>query len=270
MTKLLKKLSIKRKQKVLLLSLFCSVGLLSLNGCVSERVISTKFSQGTSYEKALNSYLDGEFQNAKGYIKKVKKEDKDYQSAQLLKKKVTRLSDRLVTKYLQIGTLYEEAGIIPKAEAVYKVASIVNPDSNRAKKKLKNLSLREKEKFIQIKPKLKAKKVLKVNVAKYYADGKAAYKKGHFSRAIEKFHTVLKNDPSFRNTNQLVVDAKKKKTVFINTHLKRGIHAYQQENLEDAVKEWKLVLREDPKNLTALSYKAKAESIMKKLKALRK
>jgi len=270
LTKLLKKSLMKKNQKALFLSVFCSFLLLSATGCVSQRVISVAMSQGTTYEKALNSYLQGDFQKAQEFVSKVKKGDKDYKSAQLLKKKATKLADKVVTKYLQIGDIYEKTGILLKAEDVYNVALKVNPDSQRVKNRLQRLSLRGKEKFLQIKEKTAPVKVVKVDIQKDYNEGMAFYKKEQYSLAIEKFHKVLKNNPSYKNTNEIVVSAKKKQKAFISTHMKKGTYAYQQENLEQAVKEWNLVLREDPENAAALNYKSKAVTIMKKLKELRK
>jgi len=76
----------------------------------------------------------------------------------------------------------------------------------------------------------------------------------------------MKLIPRYRDTEKLLTVTTKEINEAINIHLKNGIDYFQKEELELAIKEWKIVLELDPYNKTAADYKARAEAILEKMK----
>lgn len=219
----------------------------------------------SAYEKSLILYNEGSLVEAREKLAEVKKGESDYKAAQELLSKINILASRLAEVHREIGEEYEKAGLYSLAKEEYKTAIKLDPASPFIHKKLeeaegKSLYLQKKE------VKTNGPEVL---AKKHYRAGVVFFESKQFAKAIDEFNIAIKLNPAYGDAEKLLAAAKRELDNAVNMHLKNGIDYFQKEELELAIKEWDLALELDPFNKTARDYKAKAETIMEKMKDIR-
>lgn len=87
----------------------------------------------------------------------------------------------------------------------------------------------------------------------YLRKGSEAYFGGEFGNAVSNWSKVLKLDPENANAKKFISTAQVKVSSEINTHNEQAEAYYLQNRYQDAYSEWKMVLKLNPKNATALA-----------------
>ncbi len=106
----------------------------------------------------------------------------------------------------------------------------------------------------------------KPNVQAIIQEGIAYRKAGKLKKAIAAFRQALKLEPKNTEAANQLQETQNELNALIDLHLKQGIKYFTQENLQDAISEWNIVLELDPSNKEAADYKERAQ---RKLDALK-
>jgi len=112
---------------------------------------------------------------------------------------------------------------------------------------------RLEEELRRIKARVQEGKETKIKVMqRYWGKGFEYYQKGEYEKAIPEFKKILELDPNHLESKRLIVQAKEKIEERIKQeaemHYTRGLKAYSQGLLEEAIKEWKEALKLEPGN----------------------
>lgn len=250
------------------------VSLLMLAGCVQ---MSSRFVNGSEYDRAVVLYENGRIIEARERVKAIPKESPDYKAARKFLSEINAFTLQLSRRHMELAEDYEKAGIYGKAVVEYSEAIRFNPSNLLARNKVEVLSdaIRSGEKQSLVKKPLKkngsspSKEDPEDLANLHYLKGKIYLESKAYARAIEEFTTVLKFVPAYMNVKDLLALAKKERDKAVDTHLKRGIAHFQTEEMELAIKEWDTVLELDPSNRVAADYKYRAEVIMERLRNIR-
>jgi len=140
--------------------------------------------------------------------------------------------------------------------------SLINPSKPIEKPKPEKSVEKKPEKA---RPKPEKPEPKKSDVQSIIQEGKAYHEKGELKKAIASFEQALKLEPGNTDAATQLQATQDELKASVDSHLKQGIKYFNQENLEDAMTEWKKVLELDPTNKDALDYKEKTQ---KRLDAL--
>lgn len=97
-----------------------------------------------------------------------------------------------------------------------------------------------------------------------YPEVKLHMKSETFFRASEELDSVLNRVPGHMDTTKLLTEAGRRRAEAVERHLRKGIVYFLSEDMEEAIRLWNVVLELDPENKTALDYKKRAETIIKR------
>ncbi|MDO8427003.1 MAG: hypothetical protein Q7T24_05770 [Deltaproteobacteria bacterium] len=241
-------------------------------GCVQ---MSARYIQGGEYERALVLYENGLLFEARLKALEVRPENRDYKSARKLLYDINTVSLQIARRHMDLGEDYEKAGIYQKAIAEYGASLRYNPSNTLARNRLADLMESMRDGNIDERLKNKRKQQAKekedpeYNANLHYMKGKLYFDSKAYGKAIEEFNAVLKEVPSYMNTNELLARSQRQRDNAIEKHLMAGINYFQAEEMEYAIKEWDTVLELDPGNKAATDYKYRAEVILERLKNIR-
>lgn len=225
-------------------------------GCTQ---LTPSYLTASEYEKSLILYNEGRIAEMREKLAGIKKGEPDYKAAQELLLKMDSLSLKLSEKHRELAEEYEKAGLYSLAANEYSLALKFDPTNQSTRKK--PVEERNEKETKTISREALAKK--------HYEKGVAFLESKQFAKAIDEFTSVMKLIPSYGDTEKLLASARKERDEIVDVHLKKGIDYFQKEELELAIREWDLVLEQDPINKTALDYKTKAETIKEKMKDIR-
>ncbi|MBA7511870.1 hypothetical protein ES705_03867 [subsurface metagenome] len=113
---------------------------------------------------------------------------------------------------------------------------------------------RLEEELRRIKERRQAEKVTKKEVMRrYWGKGFSYYQKGEYEKAITELEKILELDPSHLESRRLIKQAKEKiekrrSKEEIEKRYTRGLKAYSEGRLKEAIKEWKEASKLDPEN----------------------
>jgi tetratricopeptide (TPR) repeat protein len=82
---------------------------------------------------------------------------------------------------------------------------------------------------------------------------------GDIKKAITSFEQALKIEPGNAEAAKYLEEARNELDELITSHLNNGIKYFNQDALEDAIREWDKVLELDPSHQEALKYKKEAQ-----------
>lgn len=233
--------------------------LLLLTGCVK---FTPQYLSGSAYDKSLILFNEGMMAEAKEIAFSVKKGEPEYKAVRDLLLQIDRLAPKFAERHAALGEEYERVGLYSLAAKEYNTALEFDPDNRIISKKLEAVE--------QIQSSIQTEELTTANqdalASVHYKKGIAFLNSKQFAKARDEFALVMKLLPRYRDTEKLLTVATKELNETINIHLKNGIDYFQKEELELAIKEWKIVLELDPYNKTAADYKARAEAILEKMK----
>jgi len=123
------------------------------------------------------------------------------------------------------------------------------------------------------KPKTESKKTepkktepKKLDVQSTIKQGIAHRKAGKFKKAIASFKQALEIEPKNAEAAQYLQETQNELDELVMSYLNKGIKFFEQEALEDAIREWDKVLELDPSNQKAAEYKKRAQKRLDALK----
>ncbi|MFQ5328738.1 MAG: tetratricopeptide repeat protein [Thermodesulfobacteriota bacterium] len=248
------------------------------------------------YERALLLYEKGFLSDAEKQALKVVKGDDNHREAQSLLKKIDKLSFWLSSEHIEMGKLYEKAGVYSSAIDEFTIALTLNPANSKIEKRLSALKAgdlayleeerraflkarRKKEEHVRnaekrrkrakrraVKEKLQA--TPEALALEHYRKGVAHLDADKLAPAIEELEAVTRIIPSYRDAEALLDEVRKRRDREVDVYLKKGISYFQEEELERAIEAWDMALELDPANETALDYKSRAERVMERLQEI--
>jgi tetratricopeptide (TPR) repeat protein len=258
---------------------------------------SPSYIRASHYERALLLYEQGFLAKARKQALKVGEEESRYQEARNLLKKIDRLSFWLSSVHIEMGKLYEQAGVFGAAIDEFTAALRLNPKNKKIEKRLDALKAgdlsyieeeraaflkvqREKEERVREAERRrerakreaaqeKAKATPEALAFEHYRRGMAHLDVDKLAMAIEEFEAVTRVLPSYRDAGALLDETRKRRDREVVIYLMKGISYFQEEEMEKAIEAWDMVLELDPGNETALDYKARAERVMSRLLEIR-
>lgn len=240
---------------------FIIVLLITFCGCTQ---LTPRYFTASAYERALILYNKGMLMEAKEKTSEIRKGEQNYKKAQALLMRIDILSSRLAEKHMELGEEYEKAALYSLAADEYRTALKFDPANPSLRKKL--------ELAAQGRTSLQKEAVKDVNpeviATKHYKQGVILFDSKQFAQAIDEFNIVLQLIPAYKDTEELLAEARKQRDEIVALHLKKGIDYFQKEELELAIKEWDIALELDPFHKTVLDYKARAEAIIEKMKGI--
>ena len=127
-------------------------------------------------------------------------------------------------------------------------------ESQRRQQQTEDALNRLEEELRHIKERLQAEKVTKKEVMRrYWGKGFSYYQKGEYEKAIAELEKILELDPNHLESKRLIKQAKEKiekrrSKGEIERRYTRGLKAYSEGRLEEAIREWKEALKLDPGN----------------------
>jgi len=113
---------------------------------------------------------------------------------------------------------------------------------------------RLEEELRRIKERRQAEKVTKKKaMQRYWGNGFGYYQKGQYEKAIAELEKILELDPNHLESRRLIKQAKEKiekrrSKEEIEKRYTRGLKAYSEGRLKEAIKEWKEASKLDPGN----------------------
>ncbi len=257
---------------------------------------SPSYIRASHYERAFLLYEQGFLSEARKQALKVGEKESRYQEARNLLKKIDRLFFWLSSEHIEIGKLYEQAGVFGAAIDEFTAALRLNPNNKKIEKRLDALkagdlsyieeeratflkSQREKEERVRKVERRRERSQRAVAQEKVKATPEALafehYRRGvvhldadKLAMAIDEFEAVTRVLPSYRDAGALLDKVRKRRDREVDIYLKKGISYFQEEELEKAIEAWEMVLELDPGNETALDYKARAERVMSRLREI--
>lgn len=257
-------------------------------GCVQ---MSSRYAQGTEYDRAVMLYESGRLSDARERAKKIPKDDPNYKASRKLLQDINSISMQLSRRHMEMAEDYERAGILAKAAAEYGDALRHNPANILAKRKLELITEAMRSGEAPPKPKTAAgspvraekksaaaaavkRMIVKEDAPEdlanlHYLKGKIYLESSAYHRAIEEFTAALRIVPSYMNAKALLEKAVSERDKAVEKHLRSGIAYFQSEEMELAIKEWDAVLDLDPSNRVAADYKYRAEVIMERFERIR-
>lgn len=242
--------------------------LIGLSGCVR---LSGGYIKGTQYQRAAMLFESGDLKEAKAMAESVPAESPEYKSARKLLKDINAVTIQVARHHMELGDEYEKAGIYKKALDEYKRSLELNPNPLVASRldeifeMMKNGTKHEPEK--PARPKKEEDLEYLVNL--HYMKGKLYMDSRAYGKAIEELSAIFKHVPAYMDAKDLLAKARKERDKAVDSHLKKGIGFFQEEEMEKAIKEWEAVLEIDPSNKTAADYKYRAEVILERLRSIR-
>ncbi len=127
-------------------------------------------------------------------------------------------------------------------------------ESQRRQQQTEETLHRLEKELRHIKERLQTEKVTKKEVMRrYWGKGFSYYQKGEYEKAIAELEKILELDPNHLESKRLIKQAKekiekRKSKGEIEKRYTRGLKAYSEGRLEEAIKEWKEALKLDPGN----------------------
>lgn len=257
---------------------------------------SPSYIGASRYERALLLYEKGFLSDAEKQALKVADSDDHYREAQSLLKKIDKLSFWLSSEHIEMGKLYEKAGVYSSAIDEFTIALTLNPANSKIEKRLNALKAgelayieeeraaflkarrkkeervreaerrRERAKRKTVKEKLQA--TPETLAFEHYQKGVAHLDADKLAPAIEELEAITKIITSYRDAEALLDEARNRRDREVDIYLKKGISYFQEEELEKAIEAWDMVLELDPANETALDYKSRAERVMERLREI--
>jgi tetratricopeptide (TPR) repeat protein len=97
-------------------------------------------------------------------------------------------------------------------------------------------------------------------------EGIAYRETGKLNKAIASFKEALKYEPNNAEAALYLQETQDELDVLITDHLNKGIKYFNEDALEDAIREWNKVLELDPSHQEAAEYKEKAQKRLDALK----
>lgn len=281
---------------------FVITALLVAGGCVQ---FTREYAGATDYGRALLLYWDGRLIEAQEMAERVGPGDPSRAAAERLLWRIRSLTLRAADKHVELGGMYERAGIPVLALREYAGAQRLNPASAFIERKVSGLTgvvagpgrsyivdIDDIEQIIDRAPArystrpgtAKAGPVyrkrgeaggageadIEALIAGHYARGKRLLAAGELRGSVAEFEVVLTLRPAYRDATALLGRARVALDRAVGLHLKRGIAYFQKEEMASAIRQWDAALRLDPENVVALDYKARAELIMERLEKIRK
>lgn len=220
-----------------------------------------------SYDKGIKHYKRGEFLrageafNAALEIEPEHKEAKKY--LELIEKRLQDIVNK--GEFKSVGELYYAQGIIFYIKGEWGKA--ISQWENALKIYRSNKEISE---FIKIARKRRQEEEAFEKAEVLYRDGLAQYNKGKIDEAIKQLKEVLKFNPQHRKAQELLAkvrdkvdeikkeeEARKLRETVEKRYFK-GIDYYAEGQFNKAIKEWKEVLKIDPKHAGAKEYLKKA------------
>ncbi|MFQ5866752.1 MAG: tetratricopeptide repeat protein [bacterium] len=121
---------------------------------------------------------------------------------------------------------------------------LIEAKLRRVEEKLRRVSGKAR-----VEPEEKAREKL---IKKYWSRGFSHYQKGRYEKAIAELERILELDPDYLEAKQLIMQAKEKMERRIEDEVERlytrGLKAYSEGHLEEAVREWEQALKLAPGN----------------------
>ncbi|MBZ0220792.1 MAG: tetratricopeptide repeat protein [Candidatus Methylomirabilis sp.] len=259
-------------------------------GCVQ---MSTRYAQGTEYDRAVLLYENGRLSEAREKASRIPRSDPNYRASRKLLQDINSISMQLSRRHMDMAEDYERAGILSKAAAEYRDSLRYNPDNLLARRKLDLVTeaMRSGQapprtavssgaafqagKKAAAAPATAVKKIIAKDDAPedlanlHYLKGKVYLESSAYHRAIEEFTAALRIIPSYMNAKELLEKAASERDKAVEKHLRNGIAYFQSEEMELAIKEWDTVLELDPSNRVAADYKYRAEVILERFERIR-
>lgn len=229
----------------------------TMTGCVR---LQPSYLAGSDVKKAQILFDSGMIIQARQKAAQVPKDSPDYAAAKRLIGAADALASDLSLKFADMGRSYETAGLDKNALAQYELALEYNPADEAVKKKIALLS----EKI-----RLSASKGGGFAPAEHYDRGKAALTRKAYFKAVQEFQLVTQYASGYRDARELLARALKEKKEAFERHLRMGIGYFEEDELELAIKEWDKALELEPDNKSALDYRIRAASVLKRLKKIR-
>ena len=107
------------------------------------------------------------------------------------------------------------------------------------------------------------------DVQNFIKQGKAYMDEGSINQAISSFERAVQLDSKNAQAKELLKQAQDVRHRLIQIHLNKGIKHFTQDQLEEAMIEWNIVLELDPKHPQALDYKARTQQRIDEIKNLK-
>ncbi|OQX90940.1 MAG: hypothetical protein B6D57_01505 [Candidatus Coatesbacteria bacterium 4484_99] len=196
------------------------------------------------YEKALKSFndalsIDPDNGRAKGYITTIEEAIKKRAEEERKRKEIQELVDK-GRKHLEIGNYYQ-------ALRYYKEAQRLDPSKHEISQMISYINglIAEMEKPPEITAEIK----------EHYTRGIENYNAGNMLGAIRELEIVMGKYGDYKDTSE----------VLIQSYYYYGIERYGTGDLEGAISYWKMILKIDPDNPSALGLIDRAEKELKGL-----
>ena len=144
-----------------------------------------------------------------------------------------------------------------EAEEIMKAKEISEEEVRKAQERQRQTEetlQRLEEELRRIKSRLRVEKVTKTKVMqRHWGKGFSYYQKGQYDKAIAELEKILELDPNhlesirlIKQTREKIEQTRSKKE--IEKRYTRGLKAYSEGRLQEAVEEWKEALKLDPGN----------------------
>lgn len=238
--------------------------------------MSPRYMKGTEYERALFLYENGRLDEALKKADSIPRESIDYKYARRLITDINTAYMMISRRHADLADDLEKAGIYGQAIEEYRAALRYNPSNSLAKGKIQSLTeamnenkSADNKSVVQDRKRKDERDEPEYQANLHYMKGKMYYESKEWGRSVEELSAVLKLVPSYMNTKDLLVKARKERDAAVDRLIKSGISFFQAEEMEFAIREWDSALDLDPGNKTAADYRSRAEVIMERLKNIR-
>jgi len=161
--------------------------------------------------------------------------------------------------------IYRTVLVVILAMSVVSCSSVIDRVKNLGKPKTEPKKT-EPKKTEPKKTEPKKTEPEKPDVQSTIKQGIAHRKAGKFKKAIASFEQALEIEPENAEAAQYLQETQNELDELVMSHLNKGIKYFEQDALEDAIREWDKVLELDPSNEKAAEYKKRAQKRLDALK----
>lgn len=157
----------------------------------------------------------------------------------------------------------------PKGESPKEETLELNPllaDAREALEKGEySIALADVDKLLASNP--KTVEGIDLKKAILYQLGKAQFDQKKYEESYQTLTQLAKVAPDYQDSGALL---RRVRTRLVQQHYRRGLHLFQEERLEEAIVQWRIVLELDPQHASAKKNIEQAQRLLKELEQLRK